>query len=68
MLKKLLVPLGILFAGLVISSSITVAKPAYAKKENKKCVDCHVKAGSKELNDMGKFYQEKKTLEGYKAK
>lgn len=68
MLKKLLVPLGILFAGLVISSSITVAKPAYAKKENKKCIDCHVKAGSKELNDMGKYYHEKKTLEGYKAK
>jgi hypothetical protein len=68
MLKKLLVPAGILFAGMVISSSLTVAKPAYAKKENKKCIDCHVKAGSKDLNDMGKYYGEHKSLEGYKAK
>jgi hypothetical protein len=68
MLKKLLVPAGILCAGLMISSSLTVAKPAYAKKENKKCIDCHVKAGSKDLNDMGKYYQEHKSLEGYKAK
>lgn len=65
-MKKFLVPVGILFAGLVISSSITVAKPAYAKKENKKCVDCHVKAGSKDLNDMGKYYHEHHSLEGYK--
>lgn len=68
MLKKLLIPAGILCAGLMLSSSLTIAKPAYAKKENKKCIDCHVKSGSKELNDMGKYYHEHKTLEGYKAK
>ena len=66
MFKKLLMPAGILFAGLVISSSLTVAKPAYAKKENKKCVDCHVKAGSKDLNELGKYYHEHKSLEGFK--
>lgn len=34
------------------------AKPAYAKKENRPCITCHVKAGSKELNDVGKCYKE----------
>ena len=40
------------------------AKQEYAKKENKPCTTCHVKAGSKDLNDTGKFYHEKKTLVG----
>jgi len=43
------------------------AKPEYAKKEGKKCVDCHVKGNPKELTDMGKYYKEHNhTLEGYK--
>ena len=37
----------------------------YAKKEGKKCDYCHVKTGSKDLNDTGKCYEEKKhSLEG----
>lgn len=43
------------------------AKPEYAKKEGKKCVDCHVKGNPKELTDMGKYYKEHNhSLEGYK--
>jgi hypothetical protein len=48
--------------------SLANAKPEYAKKEKKGCTFCHVKMGSKELNDAGKYYKEHKhSLEGYKA-
>ena len=47
---------------------LATAKPEYAKKEGKACTFCHVKAGSKELNDAGKYYKEHNhSLEGYKA-
>jgi len=38
------------------------AKPEYTKKEGKNCATCHTKAGSKELNKVGKCYEEKKSL------
>lgn len=34
------------------------------KEVGKPCTHCHVKAGAKDLNDAGKCYQAKKTLEG----
>jgi hypothetical protein len=37
--------------------SISTAKPAYAKKEGKKCTYCHVTAGKPDLNDTGKCYK-----------
>jgi hypothetical protein len=44
---------------------LATAKPEYSKKEGKPCTYCHVKAGSKGLNDAGKCYAEKKhSLEG----
>ncbi len=44
------------------------AKPEYAKKEGKSCTFCHVKTGSKELNDAGKYYKaHDHSLKGYKA-
>lgn len=63
--------LKILFAVSVLSGtllSIATAKPEYAKKEGKTCTYCHVKMGSKELNDAGKYYKEHDhSLKGYKA-
>ncbi|HZO99149.1 MAG TPA: hypothetical protein VFD30_02535 [Terriglobia bacterium] len=60
-----------LFAVAIISGTmltLATAKPEYAKKEGKPCTFCHVKAGSKELNDAGKYYKEHNhSLEGYKA-
>ena len=38
--------------------SISTAKPAYAKKEGKKCTYCHTAAGKPDLNDTGKCYKE----------
>jgi hypothetical protein len=40
-------------------------KVEYTKKEKKPCATCHVKAGSKELNDVGKCYKDNNhSLEG----
>lgn len=53
-------PLFFVFIVFIVSlvfASISGAKPEYAKKEGKSCAYCHVKAGSKELNDTGKCYQ-----------
>jgi len=44
-----------IFTGSMIS--LSTAKPEYAKKEGKSCTYCHVKMGSKDLNDTGKCYQ-----------
>ena len=49
--------------------SIAQAKPEYAKKEKKGCTFCHVRMGSKDLTDAGKYYKEHNhSLEGYKEK
>jgi hypothetical protein len=63
--------LKVLFAVAILSGSLltlATAKPEYAKKEGKACTFCHVKMGSKELNDAGKYYKEHDhSLKGYKA-
>lgn len=63
-LARWLLPLGLL---LLWGGAMVYAKPEFAKKEKKACTFCHAKAGSKELNDVGKYYKAKGTLEGYKA-
>ncbi len=63
---KYFVPAAILALGVAITATNTQAKPEYAKKEGKTCVYCHVKAGSKDLNDAGKYYKEHNhSLVGY---
>jgi len=66
MQMKFAIPALILAAGL-IGATASYGKVEYTKKEKKGCVFCHVSAKSKELNDAGKYYQDKKTLKGYKA-
>lgn len=64
-LLKVLIAIAI-FTGSLLT--LATAKPEYSKKEGKNCVFCHVKMGSKELNDAGKYYKEHNhSLEGYKA-
>jgi hypothetical protein len=43
---------------LIVVASFSLAKPEYSKKESKPCGYCHVKVGSKDLNDVGKCYKE----------
>jgi hypothetical protein len=63
--------LGVLFAVAIFGLSLlplAKAKSEYSKKEGKKCTYCHVKTGSKDLNDTGNCYKEKKhSLEGCPA-
>ncbi len=63
---RLLLPLATLLAMLVSTSAY--ATVAMSKKEKKACTVCHEKGkATKEaplLNAAGKYYQEKKTLEG----
>ena len=42
---------------LSISTSLLRGKAEYTKKEKKACTYCHVKANSKDLNDMGNCYK-----------
>ena len=58
--------LQVLLAGLVLaafSGMVVHGKPEYTKKEKTPCITCHTKNGSKELNDVGKCYEKKKSLE-----
>ena len=48
------------------TATLVQGKPEYTKKEKTACVTCHVKSGSKELNDVGKCYEKKKSLNGCK--
>jgi hypothetical protein len=63
--------LKILLASAVLSAvliSFSTAKPEYAKKESKKCVECHEGGNPKKLNAMGQYYKDHNhSLEGYKA-
>lgn len=51
-----------LAVGLIAASSRLEAKPDYTKKEKTPCTTCHVKMGSKELNEKGVYYKEHKAL------
>jgi hypothetical protein len=62
-LLKLLIPAGILISSLILTTSLSVAKPEYTKKEKKGCTTCHVAQGKKDLNDVGKCYETKKSLD-----
>ena len=61
-ISKFAIPGLIVGAGLILNTTASWAKPEYTKKEKKPCITCHVKAGSKDLNDDGKYYGEHKKL------
>jgi hypothetical protein len=64
---KIALPAVIVAAGVMLSSTSSYGKVEYSKKEGKSCTFCHVKMGSKELNDTGKYYKaHNHSLEGYK--
>jgi hypothetical protein len=62
MLKKMMfVGATLAVAGWFVVSP-SMATKDFAKKEGKTCVTCHVKAGAPELNELGLYYKEHKTL------
>lgn len=71
MKKRLGVALAaaMLGTGLALMPVNSQATIEYAKKEKKSCTVCHTKAGSKELNDVGKCYEKNKhSLKGCESK
>ncbi len=67
-LLRISIPAMVLALGFTLSTTTSFAKVEYSKKEKKGCTFCHVKAGSKDLNDAGKYYKDHShSLEGYKA-
>lgn len=67
-LFRLVMPAAAFAAALMLAGGAAYANKEMAKKEKKPCTTCHVKAGSKDLNDVGKYYKEKKTIEGAPTK
>lgn len=65
---RLVFPAAAFAAVLMLAGGAAYATKEMSKKEKKPCTTCHVKAGSKDLNNVGKFYKEKKTLEGAPTK
>ncbi len=54
---KFALPSVVLAGGFLITQVQSFATPAYAKKEKTGCTTCHVAAGKKDLNDVGKCYK-----------
>ena len=69
-MRKVRLILGVALMGVAFlaTNSITFATPEMTKKEKKPCGTCHVKAmpkkGDDALNDVGKYYKDKKSLDG----
>jgi len=63
---RLLLPAATLLAAFFATSGVSLATKEMSKKEKKPCTACHTKG--KELNDVGKYYKEKKTLDGAPSK
>lgn len=67
-LFRLVMPAAAFAAALMLSGGAAYATKEMSKKEKKPCTTCHVKMGAKDLNDVGKYYKEKKTLDGAPTK
>lgn len=67
-LFRLVMPAAAFAAAIMLAGGAAYATKEMSKKEKKPCTTCHVKMGSKDLNDVGKYYKEKKTLEGAPTK
>lgn len=64
-MKRTMERVKVLLLALVLSAfsaTLMQGKPEYTKKEKTACTTCHVKTGSKELNDVGKCYGKTATL------
>jgi hypothetical protein len=71
---KTVLPAAILLGGFLVCTTASYGTAEYAKNTKKACTVCHAKvtsdkdAMSKNLTDAGKYYKEKKSLDGFVAK
>lgn len=64
------VPALVIALGMAVNSVPSFGKPEYTKQTKKACAVCHVdfKAKPKELTEAGKYFKDKKTLDGFDGK
>ena len=71
---RLILPAAILVGGILFCTTASYGTAEYAKTTKKTCTYCHEKTVgdkdvmSKNLTAAGKYYKEKKTLDGYVEK
>jgi cytochrome c553 len=71
---KMVLPAAILVGGFLLCTTASYGTVEYAKNTKKACTFCHEKTTSDKdamkanLTDAGKYYKEKKTLDGYTPK
>ena len=71
---KTVLPAVILLGGFLVCTTASYGTTEYAKTTKKSCATCHAKTVadkdtmSKNLTDAGKYFKEKKTLDGYVEK
>ena len=71
---KTVLPAAILLGGFLVCTTASYGTAEYSKQTKQKCAFCHEKivadkdAMSKNLNEAGKYYKEKKSLDGFVAK
>jgi hypothetical protein len=66
--KQMFRALGITAAVALLFVPFSAGTPEIAKKENKQCVYCHTAIGKPDLNDIGKYYKDHGSLDGYREK
>ena len=71
---KTVLPAAVLLGGFLIATTASYGTQEYMKATKKPCGFCHEKTVgdkdvmAKNLTDAGKYYKEKKTLDGYVQK
>jgi cytochrome c551/c552 len=63
---RLVLPAATLLVAFLATNGLVFATKEMAKKEKKACTTCHEKGtpNKDNLNDVGKYYKAKKTLDG----
>lgn len=61
---RVFIPILTLAAAFFAASGVSFATKEISKKEKKPCTTCHPKGNTKELNEVGKYYKGKGSLEG----
>ena len=66
---RLVLPVATLLVAFLAANGLVFANKDMAKKEKKACPYCHQKGtpNKDNLNDVGKYYKAKKTLDGAPA-
>jgi cytochrome c553 len=71
---KTVLPAAVVVGGILLCTTASHGTKEYATSTKKSCTFCHEKMTSDKevmkanLTDAGKYYKDKKTLDGYKAK